>query len=343
MSLLNLIKLAEEKGAFELLLAPDSTPRVRQKNSWVALSERTLTAQESRQILVGILDEEQRQELFKSGEFQGFWLHGSQRFSCSIQVTSRGFVGALSWLPEAITANSFWGFPKWTEKSLGAGGGLHILVGKNRLHLESAAVSLVESLSSTTEKVIHWQKSETLRMIATADSVVTYGNSQNIADFVDVLVLEGASEIQRALEQAEYGKSVLLLLQTHHLADAFELIASQRQTSRAARYLKWAMGIKILNGAQAGISGLVPVFDLLAAIEPVRQMIRENRISELDAWMESPRIDPSDESGVQIEGLRTMNQALLQLILKRRIDLKQGFEESPAPEKLDALLRKVGF
>ncbi len=343
MSLLNLIKMAESQGAFELLLAPDATPRVRKKNSWIPLSEKTLTAQETRQFLVGLLDEEQRQQLFKASEFEGFWLSGTQRFSCSIQVTARGFVGALSWIPEIIATHSFWGFPKWTEKSLAAGGGLHVLVGKNRLHLESAAVSLIEGLNANTEKSIHWQKSETLKMVATSGSVVTYGCGHCIPEYVDILVLEGSSESKRALEFAEKGKAVLLLVQAHNLVDAFDSFAEAGLAQKVSRYLNWAMGIKILNGSSQGAEGLVPVFDLLAAVEPVRKMIREGKIAELDEWMDKPQSDDTLSSGGTIEGLRTMNQALLQLILKRKIDLKQGFEESPAPEKLDDLLRKVGF
>ena len=33
-------------------------------------------------------------------------------------------------------------------------------------------------------------------------------------------------------------------------------------------------------------------------------------------------------------GMRTFNQSLLQLVLKRKIEFKQGFEESPDPEEL---------
>jgi twitching motility protein PilT len=41
-------------------------------------------------------------------------------------------------------------------------------------------------------------------------------------------------------------------------------------------------------------------------------------------------------------GMRTMNQSLFQLLMKRKIELKTAFEFSPAPEDLDLILKKVG-
>jgi hypothetical protein len=41
-------------------------------------------------------------------------------------------------------------------------------------------------------------------------------------------------------------------------------------------------------------------------------------------------------------GMVTMNQSLMSLLLKRKIDMKIGFEASPDPEELDQMLRKAG-
>ncbi|MGE5085298.1 MAG: hypothetical protein ACM3MG_03295 [Bacillota bacterium] len=42
-------------------------------------------------------------------------------------------------------------------------------------------------------------------------------------------------------------------------------------------------------------------------------------------------------------GILTLNQSLLQHLIRRRIDLKTAFETSREPDHLDQLLKKVGI
>jgi twitching motility protein PilT len=48
------------------------------------------------------------------------------------------------------------------------------------------------------------------------------------------------------------------------------------------------------------------------------------------------------QTGQNRTGMVTMNQSLMSLLLKRKIDMKIGFEASPDPEELDQMLRKAG-
>jgi twitching motility protein PilT len=49
------------------------------------------------------------------------------------------------------------------------------------------------------------------------------------------------------------------------------------------------------------------------------------------------------KSNADKTGMRTLNQALFQLLLKRKVELKVAFENSSDPQELDQLLRKVGI
>ena len=42
-------------------------------------------------------------------------------------------------------------------------------------------------------------------------------------------------------------------------------------------------------------------------------------------------------------GMMTMNQSLMNLVLKRKVDIKEAFMFSPDPGELDSLLKKVGI
>ena len=41
-------------------------------------------------------------------------------------------------------------------------------------------------------------------------------------------------------------------------------------------------------------------------------------------------------------GMSTLNQSLVNLVLRRKIDVKQAFEATIEPEELESLLKKAG-
>ena len=42
-------------------------------------------------------------------------------------------------------------------------------------------------------------------------------------------------------------------------------------------------------------------------------------------------------------GMVTMNQSLMNLLVKRKIELRNAFESSPDPDELDQMLKKAGI
>jgi Tfp pilus assembly pilus retraction ATPase PilT len=329
----DLILQAREMNSFEIFLAPEATARARRKNEWVPMTKSALSAAETRGIFLSLLSEEQREQLLDQGRFEGVWLGISgQKFFCQVQITTQGLSGSLAWVPEELTKRDFWGFPKWTETSLARGQGVHVLTARNRWHLEAAAASLVQAVNETQQKIIYWQKREALTVSPSQSSVVIYGAEGHVPESCDLLVCEGLESLSLALNQSARGRSVLLLIQSQSTTEALAQMTELNSTSRWAQSFQWALGARIIEGVQ----GWVPVFDLIAGSESVRQLIKSKQIGEIDGLMEQ-------EQSSGFDGVRTMNQALLQMMLKRKIDLRQGFEESPAPEKLDQLLKKVGL
>jgi twitching motility protein PilT len=47
--------------------------------------------------------------------------------------------------------------------------------------------------------------------------------------------------------------------------------------------------------------------------------------------------------GQEKTGMITMNQSLMNLLLKRKIYVKTAFAASPEPEQLDGMLKKAGI
>ena len=79
---------------------------------------------------------------------------------------------------------------------------------------------------------------------------------------------------------------------------------------------------------------MVPAVEILMLNPSVRNLIRENKLHQVYGMM---------QVGQNKSGMMTLNQSLLNLILKRKVEVKNAFEESPDVEELDTLLKKAGI
>jgi twitching motility protein PilT len=79
---------------------------------------------------------------------------------------------------------------------------------------------------------------------------------------------------------------------------------------------------------------LVPALELLLVTQKLRAPLREGRWTILQEEMRAT----GDKTG-----MRTLNQSLLQLLLRRRIEMRAAFAESSDPDEFDQLLKKVGI
>jgi twitching motility protein PilT len=65
----------------------------------------------------------------------------------------------------------------------------------------------------------------------------------------------------------------------------------------------------------------------------VRHLIREDKLHQVYGMM---------QIGQDKTGMVTLNQSLLKLVLKRKIDVRQAFYNSADPEELDKMLKAAG-
>lgn len=327
MKLQDYIQRAQELQCYEILFVSDATARSRLKNAWFNMTDKVLTAQECRQVILPILTDSDLKDLKEKSSAKGFWYFEGNYFFYSIQIASNGLTAHLSWVPEKTKTPEFWGFPLPVKESLVRSGGLHLLVAKDKLAQEAAAFSIMENINQSTQKYIVWNKSQALVKLKSKQSIISYIGSKEISEAADIVVVEGFESREMALHLAERGQSVLWLL---NYGGPLSQVLQKLGAGAWCDQLKWAMSIKLIHG----LEGLVAAYDLLFASAKVKELLQKNEMHNLEQWM--------GDAGHN-EGMRTMNQALLQLVLKRKIDFKQGFEESPKPDQFDLLLKKVGI
>jgi len=104
-----------------------------------------------------------------------------------------------------------------------------------------------------------------------------------------------------------------------------------RSGRRGLDSLQMGIGTRLIPGLE---SHMVPAVELLLVTQSLRAPLREGRWAVIEEEMKN--------SGEKT-GMRTLNQSLLQLLLRRKIEMRSAFQESQNPDEFDLLLKKVGI
>lgn len=137
-----------------------------------------------------------------------------------------------------------------------------------------------------------------------------------------------------AVELAERGMNVFLTM------NGQDVLSLLRRLSYAH---KNGLFERTILSLQAGVAlRLLPGVDqspqCAQEVILINSMVRELLLSGTFVEAQNHLKNETDKSGV-----RTLNQSLMNLLLKRKIDLKTGFSASLYPDELDEMLKKVGI
>jgi len=75
-------------------------------------------------------------------------------------------------------------------------------------------------------------------------------------------------------------------------------------------------------------------FEVLMNKKEVQELLQEDRLQEISALQ---------DSATEKSGILALNQSLIQLIIRRKIDIKSAFKCTKNPQNLDQLLKKLGI
>ncbi|ASD64108.1 twitching motility protein PilT [Bdellovibrio bacteriovorus] len=158
---------------------------------------------------------------------------------------------------------------------------------------------------------------------------------------VDMVVYDGFNDeesLLEALSLAEQGVFVIYSMKAPSVTNALRRALStlgerfgEHGAPRLAEVLTMASG----QYPVAGLSGeKVFAHEVLLMKPQVRGLIEDQDLKSLENLL---------TQAPENSGILTLNQSLLQHLIRRRVDLKTAFEVSRDPDNLDQLLKKVGI
>jgi len=220
--------------------------------------------------------------------------------------------------------------------------GLVLLVGQRKSGLEMTLQSLQKKWSQENKKSVL-----ILRQIANQAAQanvfhLSYENRFDVKNLqlvqaADVLVFENIQfdhELQSAVAQYEEGRLVIL-----HVAAPSLLSALHRLYGLAAgevgHHMIWRMvdGLQLMF-SQTLIQNEKIAHEIVLVSTDIKKILQQRNLVEFETM-----ITQAQENS----GIVSLNQSLIQLLIRRQIEVKTAFEVTRDPMDLDLKLKKVGL
>lgn len=347
MSLTELLLQAKAKKAEEFLFIVGSEPRVRLPSGWSSLRSAPALMTEWNLLQQSLLSTQQMAVLETTGVVQG---------EASLDTLRIGF----SFFQQDSTMKAVLDMdldggkqevqlpPSLLEACLRMKG-LVLLSGPGEAGQVWALHRILQKLSEEKSFLGVVLSRKAFPQVRESKSCYIYHNGEfnrpeekeSLMSGVDMVVFDGFNDEESLLEAmslAEQGLFVIYSMKapsvTNALRRAFSILGDRFGEHGAPRL---AEVLAMVSGQYpvAGLSGeKVFAHEVLIMKPQVRALLEDQDVKGLENLL---------AHAPENSGILTLNQSLLQHLIRRRVDLKTAFEVSRDPDSLDQLLKKVGI
>lgn len=352
-SLLQLLKFANDQGASDLHLVTGSQPALRINGRIVRIKSEQLTKEMTRKLCYSVLSDNQKARFEEERELDlSFEVKNMARFRANFFFQRGAVSGVFRKVPVVM--------PKFSDLSVPMGigdltllpHGLVLVTGPTGSGKSTTIASLIDKINQesfghivTLEdpiEFIHAHKNCIVNQREIGADTTSYAEAMKylLRQDPDVVLLgemRDLETIEAALTTAETGHLVFATLHTNSAIATINRIVSvfpSEQQDRVRAQLSFTLQAVIsqrLLPAYGG--GRVVAVEFLMMTSGIRNLVREGKLHQIESLM---------QVGQEKSGMVTMNQTLVQLVLKRKIDLRTAYESSPNVDQLEKMLKQAG-
>ncbi len=338
------LRLVAEQQASDLHFHAGGVPLIRHDGELLPLPFRALSDLETRRFLLEILTPEQSDTLGREQQVDFIYvLPEAGRFRANVFVQSRGLGAVFRVIPNRIPTLDELHFPASVKQLLELKNGLIIVTGPTGAGKTTTLAAMVGAINTgqrrnviTIEDPIEYVHEPALssvihREIGTHTGSFASGLRAALRESPDVLVLgemRDVETVQLALQAAETGTLVLATLHTNSAARAVDRILDAipeeaREQARGTLSLVLRAVIAQRLARLASGEGRLAVLEMLVQNWAVANLIRENKVYQIDAQLQSA----SDASGSQ-----GFDAALLRHVQEGTIAAEEALRLANHPE-----------
>ncbi len=325
------LRLVAEQQASDLHFHAGGLPLIRHNGDLMPLPFRDLTELETRRFLLEILTPEQIHALDREQQVDFIYLlPEAGRFRANVFVQSRGLGAVFRVIPNRIPRLDELRFPPSVKRFLELKNGLVIVTGPTGAGKTTTLAAMVGEINATQRRniitiedpieYVHEpiQSAVIHREVGTHTGSFANGLRAALRESPDVLVLgemRDVETVQLALQAAETGTLVLATLHTNSASRAVDRILDvipedAREQARGTLSLVLRGVIAQRLARLASGEGRVAVLEVLLHSWAVANLIRENKVHQIEALVQSGG-DSSGNQDVDSSLLRHVDEGMI--------------------------------
>lgn len=353
-SLHQLLKAAVKQGASDLHIVAGSPPVLRVNGRMVRVKSEELTPEDARHLCYSILTDAQKSRFEATKELDfSFGIKEMARYRANLFFQRGAVSGVFRRIPFEIPSVEDLGLPKSIKKVVNFSTGLVLVTGPTGSGKSSTIAALIDKINQerrghiiTLEdpiEYVHPHKGCIVNQREVGADTVAYKTALKhvLRQDPDVCLmgeLRDLETIEAALTIAETGHLVFATLHTNSCIQTISRVVSvfpSEQQERIRVQLSFVLNAVISQRLLPSLEGgRVAASEIMLMNTNIRNLIRENKLHQVYGMM---------QVGQEKSGMSTLNQSLVGLLLRRKIDMRSAFEVTNDPEELDKQLKQAGI
>lgn len=349
-----LLKAAVKQGASDLHIVAGSPPVLRIDGRIVRVKTKDLSGEDTRKLCYSILTDSQKSLFEENKELDfSFGIKSMARFRGNLFFQRGAVSGVFRRIPLEIPDFRVLGLPPSVERVTSFPSGLVLVTGPTGSGKSTTIAALIDKINRerrghiiTIEdpiEYVHVHKNCIVNQREVGSDTHGYRVAlkamlRQDPDICLMGEMRDLETIEAALVIAETGHLVFATLHTNSAVQTINRIVSVFPAEQQARIrvqlsftLNAIISQRLLPAAKGGV---VAAMEFLLMNTTIRNLIRENKLHQVYGMM---------QVGQEKTGMMTLNQSLLNLVLKRKVDIRNAFAVTSDPEELDKLLKQAGI
>lgn len=352
--IVDLLKLAIERKASDLLLTVGLPPMLKVNGEWRPTEYDVLSPTMTRRLMYALMDEKKQRNFEERKDLDfSFSLSGHGRFRVNVFVQRGSVGGVMRTISEDVLTFADLGLPKEVADVARLPRGLVLVTGPTGSGKSTTLATMIDLINNEFPKHIvtvedpieffHRHKTSIINQREVGEDTMNFHNAlrsvlRQAPDVILVGEMRDHETIGAAVTAAETGHLVLATLHTNTASEAIDRIidvfpdAQQEQVRvQLANNLQSILTQQLMPKANG--DGRALAYEFLIATPAVRNLIREGKTHQIPA---------SIQMGGQL-GMITMDACLAELHLKKIISFEMGMSRAVDAKEYERLVTTGGL